>query len=77
MLERLPRVQRNAALAVLAILGLWFSWTVRAVLNPLILGYLLAYIVHPMVLTLERRGWKRRRAVNLIYVTAGVRCARA
>jgi len=37
------------------------------VLNPLILAYLLAFVLHPLVLTLERRGWKRRKAVNLIF----------
>src|SRR5262249_38425912 len=36
-------------------------------LNPLILGYLLAFVVHPLVLRLERRGWERRKAVNFIF----------
>jgi predicted PurR-regulated permease PerM len=40
------------------------------VLNPLLLAYLLAYIVHPFVLKLERRGWSRMRAVNTIYLLA-------
>jgi predicted PurR-regulated permease PerM len=72
MLERLSPVKRNLALAGIAVLVLWFAWTVRTVLNPLILGYLLAYIVHPLVLKLERRGWRRGRAVSLIYVTGFV-----
>ncbi|HIL68922.1 MAG TPA: AI-2E family transporter, partial [Verrucomicrobia bacterium] len=72
MLERLSRTKRNLALGVLALAVLWFFWTVRSVLNPLILGYLLAFIVHPVVLKLEHRGWKRRKAVNLIYLGGGL-----
>jgi predicted PurR-regulated permease PerM len=72
MLERLTPVRRNFVLAVLGLLLVWFGWTIRSVLNPLILGYLLAYTVHPMVVKLESKGWKRRRAVNLIYVTGFV-----
>jgi predicted PurR-regulated permease PerM len=67
MLDRFSPVARNAALVLLFALLAWFCWIVRSVLNPLILGYLLAFILHPMVLTLERRGWKRRSAVNLIF----------
>ena len=69
MLERLSRNRRNAALVVIALLAIYFSWTVRAVLNPLILGYLLAYTLNPMVQNLERRGWARRAAANLIFLT--------
>ena len=69
MIDRLSPVARNVALVCLfALLG-WFFWSVRSVLNPLILGYLLAFILHPLVLTLERKGWTRRAAVNLIFVT--------
>ncbi len=67
MIERLPSTWRTLALVALALLVGWFSWTVRSVLNPLILGYLLAFVLHPMVLKLERKGWKRKRAVNVIF----------
>ena len=67
MIDRLSPAARNAALVVLSGLLAWFLWSVRSVLNPLILAYLLAFILHPLVLTLERRGWKRRSAVNLIF----------
>lgn len=67
MIERLTPTARNIALVVLFLLLAWFFWSVRAVLNPLILGYLLAFVVHPLVLALERRGWRRRKAVNLIF----------
>ena len=69
MLERLSPGKRNWALAGLSAALLWFAWSVRAVLNPLILGYLLAYILNPMVGNLERRGWGRRAAANLIFVS--------
>ncbi|MCC6407296.1 MAG: AI-2E family transporter [Planctomycetes bacterium] len=69
MLERLSPARRNLALLVVGLLVVWFSWTVRTVLNPVILGYLLAYVLHPLVETLERRGWSRRTAVNLIFAT--------
>jgi predicted PurR-regulated permease PerM len=72
VLERLMPAWRNVALALLAALLLWFAWTIRSVLNPLILGYLLAYVVHPLVLKLERRGWGRRTAVNVIFLGAGL-----
>jgi predicted PurR-regulated permease PerM len=68
MLERLSRTKRNIALALIGLLALWFLWTVRAVLNPLLLAYLLAFIAHPLVLRLEARGWTRMKAVNFIYV---------
>lgn len=71
MLDRLSKRKRNIGLlVVLATVG-WFLWTVRAVLNPLILGYLLAFVLHPAVLHLERRrGWSRPRAVNAIFLFA-------
>ncbi|MFT5052485.1 MAG: putative PurR-regulated permease PerM [Chlamydiales bacterium] len=72
MLDRLPRGKRNLGLAIVGVLALWLSWRVREVLNPLLLGYLLAFIVHPAVLRLQRRGWSRRRAVNLIFIAGGV-----
>ena len=67
MIDRLSPTARNVALFALFVLVGWFLWSVRSVLNPLILGYLLAFVVHPLVLRLERRGWKRRRAVNFIF----------
>lgn len=72
MLERLSKNHRNIALVVIALVLGWFAWTVRAVLNPLILGYLLAYILRPLVARLEERGMRRRAAVNIIFALAGV-----
>jgi predicted PurR-regulated permease PerM len=72
LIDKLKKPWRNAALAALVLLVGWFCWTIRAVLNPLILGYLLAYVAHPMVLKLERRGWSRRTAVNVIFIGTGL-----
>ena len=70
MLERLSRRKRNIVLGLLAVFLAWFSWTIHSVLNPLLMGYLLAYILHPLVLRVERLGFTRRSAVNLTF-TAG------
>jgi predicted PurR-regulated permease PerM len=67
MLERLDKTKRNIGLAAVAALLLWGGWTVRSVLNPLILGYLFAYILRPSVKGLENRGLRRREAVNVIF----------
>jgi predicted PurR-regulated permease PerM len=68
MIERLSRARRNLVLLALGALAVWFCWTVRGVLNPLLFGYLVAYILVPLVELLERRGQSRRKAVNLIFV---------
>ena len=67
MLERLDKTKRNIALGAVAVLLLWGGWSVRSVLNPLILGYLFAYILRPSVKGLENRGLGRRAAVNVIF----------
>src|SRR6185436_19559673 len=60
------------ALLALALLAGWFAWTVRGVLNPLLVGYLLAYILLPLVSRVEQRGHSRRAAVNLIFAAGFV-----
>jgi predicted PurR-regulated permease PerM len=67
MLDRLSPTVRRWVLALLFALTLWFMWTVRTVLNPILLGYLLAYVLAPLVAKLERRGFKRRTAVGVIF----------
>jgi predicted PurR-regulated permease PerM len=63
--------RRNWLLGALGALLLIFAWHIRAVLNPLIAAYFLAYVLHPLVLRLQARGWSRLRSVNTIFVTAG------
>jgi predicted PurR-regulated permease PerM len=72
VIENLPKIRRNLALAVIAALVIWFSWTVRTVLNPVVLGYIFASTLHPGVQRLEKRGWSRRAAVNLIFASFSV-----
>ena len=67
MLQRLSPGKRNLALAIVGILILWFAWTIRSVLNPLLVGYLLAYIALPLVRRIEQHGFSRRSAVNLTF----------
>lgn len=67
MLKNLQPRWRNVGLAVVGGLFLWFAWSVRSALNPLGLGLLFAYMLHPMVASLEARGWSRKLAVNVIF----------
>lgn len=64
--ERASTRRRWALFALFAAL-VWFSWTVRAVLNPILCAYLLAYVLNPLVARLERRGFSRRTAVGVIF----------
>jgi predicted PurR-regulated permease PerM len=66
------RTRRNLILLGIVALILWFAWTVRAALNPLLIALILAYMLHPLVLSLERRGWTRKLAVNTIYGAAAL-----
>ena len=75
MIDRMPPLWRNIALAALLLFLGWFLYEVRSVVNPLILGYLTAFILHPLVLWLERRRWRRRTAVNFIFATFAVMVA--
>jgi predicted PurR-regulated permease PerM len=72
MYSRVPPARRGLLLLAVVLAFGWFAWTVRAALNPLLVAILFAYMLHPMVLSLERRGWTRRHAVNTIYVVAAV-----
>jgi predicted PurR-regulated permease PerM len=72
LIDRFHPLVRNLVLAAVFVLVGWFCWSVRSVLNPLILGYLLAFVVHPLVLRLEQRGWRRRKAVNFIFTAFAV-----
>lgn len=67
-----PRAIRISV--VLAGLGLavWIGYGLRAVLNPLLLGALFAYILDPLVSWLERKGMGRVRAIVLLYLSGGL-----
>jgi len=68
VIERLSRGKRNLVLAVLAALLVWFCWTIRSVLNPLLLGYLCAFILAPLVVRIAGLGFSRRASVNFTFV---------
>lgn len=70
MYSRIPPARRGLLLLAIALAVGWFAWTVRAALNPLLVALMFAYMLHPMVLGLEARGWTRRHAVNTIYAVA-------
>lgn len=72
MFSRIPPARRNLVLFAIAVAVAWFAWTVRAALNPLLVALMFAYMLHPMVLGLEARGWSRKHAVNAIYVSAAL-----
>lgn len=69
MIERLSRNKRNLVLALLGLLVVWFAWSIRSVVNPLLVGYLLAFILHPLVERVQLLGFSRRTAVNLVFLT--------
>jgi predicted PurR-regulated permease PerM len=70
MLEELSRTKRNLALLGVALVVALAAWKIRAVINPLILGYLLAFILQPLVVGLERRGLRRSGAVLTVFGSA-------
>lgn len=72
MYSRIPPARRGLLLLVVVLAFGWFAWTVRAALNPLLVALMFAYMLHPMVLSLEKRGWTRRHAVNTIYIVAAL-----
>ena len=72
MLTKLSPTRRNWILAGLGVLAAYFAWQIRAVLNPLIAAYFLAYVLHPLVLRLQGRGWSRARSVNTIFLIAAL-----
>ncbi|QDU67407.1 AI-2E family transporter [Engelhardtia mirabilis] len=72
MLENLSRTRRNVALGIVATVVLLFAWYIRSVLNPLLLGYLLAFILQPVVRKLTDRGMKRTGAVVSVFALAFV-----
>lgn len=67
MIDPKASMRRRWVLGGLFCLLVWFSWTVRSVLNPILLAYLLAYVLTPLVGRLEKRGIGRRTAVGVIF----------
>ena len=62
-----PRTLRIAVVAAGFLAALWIGYQLRSVLNPFLLSALFAYMLNPLVEWLERKGFRRMRAILLIY----------
>ena len=50
-----------------AVAGVWFVYTVRGVLGPFVLAFVLAYMLTPLVDQMEGRGLKRTMSILIIF----------
>ena len=57
------------------LLLLWLLYSLRAVFVPFIYAFLLAYLLEPLVCWLEEKGFRRGRAILLIYLLFGIATA--
>ncbi|MBF0552386.1 MAG: AI-2E family transporter, partial [Deltaproteobacteria bacterium] len=52
---------------ILFIFGLaWMAYLLREVLTPILVAFLIAYVLEPLVSLLERKGLNRALAVGII-----------
>jgi len=49
------------------LLVIWLLYKVRGILLPFVLGGVIAYLLNPVITHLEGHGWKRERAVWLVF----------
>ncbi len=59
-----------AILAALLLLG-WLAHRLRSVLTPLAVGFAIAYILNPVIVSLERRRLPRLAATSMTFVLIG------
>lgn len=60
---------RHIFFLFLAVLGIWFLYTERSILSPIILGAIFAYIFNPIVNFLSRKTkLPRNWAANIVYL---------
>ena len=52
---------------VSALVLLWFLSRVRQILLPFVIGALIAYLLNPEIDRLERKGWRRTRAIGVVF----------
>jgi predicted PurR-regulated permease PerM len=58
---------------ILVLIALSLSlWALYTLIVPLLLGFLLAFLLHPAVDFLERRKWKRSMATFFLFVVIGI-----
>jgi len=51
------------------LLVIWLLYRVKGILLPFMLGAFIAYLLNPGITVLEKRGWKRERAIGLVFGT--------
>src|SRR5689334_17552718 len=65
-----PATWRTVFLTVVFLFVLWLAYLARAVVTPLLVALVLAYILDPIVSFLERRGLSRNAASAAVVVVA-------
>jgi predicted PurR-regulated permease PerM len=65
------RFLRITALLLIGLGGVAFFYYIRSLLIPFVIAALIAYVIYPLVRSLEMRGIKRRTAIFTVYA-AGV-----
>lgn len=63
---------RIVLLAGIALATLWFVFALQAIFAPLILGFLIAYVLDPLADRLQKRGMSRTGAVVTIFGAASL-----
>src|SRR5215813_7878322 len=61
---------RTTYLVAVGLFVLWLAYQARAVVTPLLVALMLAYILDPVVRALERRGLSRPLACATVVVSA-------
>jgi len=49
------------------LLVLWLLYQVKRILPPFVLGAVIAYLLNPGIARLEKKGWKRGRAIMVVF----------
>ncbi|HZP80653.1 MAG TPA: AI-2E family transporter [Chthonomonadaceae bacterium] len=62
------RWRRAALLMIGALLLLWLGYVARAIWIPLLIAFLIAMVLDPLVDRMERRGWSRLKGATVIYL---------
>jgi len=52
---------------VAGLLVIWLLYRVRAILLPFVMGAAIAYLLNPSIDVLQRRGWRRGRAIGVVF----------
>ncbi len=54
---------------LLTLLFLFLLWSLKAILLPFVLGFVIAYFLHPYADRLEKKGWRRFWATAVVLVS--------